>query len=64
MKRYGWFAGLLACLALSGVAHAQLAFEYQYSKFNLDSPPPDLNRQIAGATDRISVVRIQSSKGL
>jgi hypothetical protein len=24
----------------------------------------DLNRQIAGATDRISVVRIQSSKGL
>ncbi|EEX08500.1 conserved hypothetical protein [Ruegeria lacuscaerulensis ITI-1157] len=24
----------------------------------------DLNRQIAGATERISVVRIQSSKGL
>ncbi len=24
----------------------------------------DLNRQIAGATDRISIVRIQSSKGL
>ena len=24
----------------------------------------DLNRQIVGATDRISVVRIQSSKGL
>jgi hypothetical protein len=24
----------------------------------------DLNRQITGATDRISVVRIQSSKGL
>lgn len=24
----------------------------------------DLNRKIAGATDRISVVRIQSSKGL
>ena len=24
----------------------------------------DLNRQIAGATDRISVVRVQSSKGL
>ncbi|TMV83113.1 hypothetical protein FGG78_23235 [Thioclava sp. BHET1] len=25
---------------------------------------PDLNRQIAGASERISVVRIQSSKGL
>lgn len=45
-KRAVHVVGLVAVLAVAGSAFAQPTFEYEYSDYGLDFPPPDISRYI------------------